>query len=100
MVYLRPIHHQCSLSLSLKGSALDTAQQTCFNACVPMKRQFLHEHHNRQEKAWKERGNGGYYGASSSGDLPKVWEKIGEFDWSTDPPSLRWKHRYNEKVDE
>lgn len=64
-----------------------------------MKKQFLHEQHNRQEKAWKNKGTGGYYGGSSASGKPKVWELDLVMDWSSNPPKCRWKKRYNEKVD-
>lgn len=64
-----------------------------------MKKQFLHEHHNRQEKTWKVKGNGGYCGGASSSGKPKVWDDVLHIDWLTDPPTCRWKKKYNEKVD-
>ena len=64
-----------------------------------MKKQFLREHHNRQEKTWKVKGNGGYYGGLIASGKPKVWDDVLHIDWSTNPPRSRWKKKYNEKVD-
>ena len=63
-----------------------------------MKRQYLREHHNRQEKVWKEKGTGGYYGGSPGG-VPRAWERVPNVDWSTEPPKFYWTYRHNAFVD-
>lgn len=63
-----------------------------------MKRQFLHEGHNRQDKVWKEPGAC----PGSDGGLGKpsrVWEEEYRIDWCTDPPRLYLHRRYNERID-
>src|SRR6266567_276178 len=64
-----------------------------------MKYQFLREHHNRQEKVWKQKGTGGYYGGPSAGGVAKVHEYVWDLDPSTSPPRPYQYHKYNETLD-
>jgi hypothetical protein len=63
-----------------------------------MKRQFIHEHHRRQEKAWTDPGR--CLGSESREGKPsRVWEREFKIDWSTGHPRVYLQTRYNEAID-
>ena len=63
-----------------------------------MKRQFLREHHKRQEKTWQEPS--GCPGSDSGKGKPtRVWERELVCELATGTPRVYSRIRYNEQVD-